>query len=115
LPFGNYTQQEAKQLTDRNTAEDNAVQLRLAERLIQQQDAAVVNPAAIRATIPEQGRVLTFTRPLEVNAWADMKIDLDVTVARPATAGFKLLLLAGIFVVVAVLGWLVRSRGSAAA
>ncbi|MES2569054.1 MAG: hypothetical protein V4710_03250, partial [Verrucomicrobiota bacterium] len=36
-----YTQQDAKQIIDRNTADDNASFTRLAERIIQQQDAAV--------------------------------------------------------------------------
>ena len=41
---------EAKQLIDRNTAEENAVQMRLVERLIQQQEAVVAKPATIRAS-----------------------------------------------------------------
>src|SRR5262249_36575210 len=57
-----YTQQEAKDILDRNSADENAAYMRLAERLIQQQDAAVTSPAAIRATLPEQGRILTFKR-----------------------------------------------------
>ena len=55
------TQAKAKQLLDRNTVEDNAVQMRLAECLIQRQDAAVVNPVPLRPAIPEQARVLSFT------------------------------------------------------
>ena len=43
----NYTQQDAKEIIDRNTADDNAAYMRLAERLIQQQDAAVSSPAGI--------------------------------------------------------------------
>ncbi|PYJ01824.1 MAG: hypothetical protein DME25_17410, partial [Verrucomicrobia bacterium] len=63
-----YTQQDAKDIIDRNPADDNAAFMRLAERLIQQQDAAVTSPAAIRASIPEQGRVLTFKRAVLVDA-----------------------------------------------
>src|SRR5207244_11855097 len=48
---GTYTQQEAKQVIDANTADENAAFMRLAERLIQQQDAAVTAPVAIRAAI----------------------------------------------------------------
>ncbi len=43
-------------------ADENAALMRCAERLIQQQDAAVTNPATIQASIPEQGRLLTFSR-----------------------------------------------------
>ena len=40
-----YTQQDAKDIIDNNSADDNAAYMRLAEKLIQQQDAAVNNPA----------------------------------------------------------------------
>jgi hypothetical protein len=50
----NYTQQDAKDIIDINTAEENAAFMRLAEKLIQQQDAAVSNPAGIRASIPSK-------------------------------------------------------------
>jgi hypothetical protein len=81
----NYTQQDAKDLIERNDAEDNAAFMRLAERIIQQQDAAVSSPAAIRATIPEQGRVLTFKRAVVVEPWADLKIRLAATAAKTAS------------------------------
>jgi hypothetical protein len=103
-----YTQEEAKRLIERNTAEDNAVQMRLAERVIQQQDAAVAKPAALRASIPEQGRRLTFTRPLEVNTWADLKVRLEATARKPVTVGLKFGVLAITFLVAVVLGWLTR-------
>ena len=57
-PELNYTQQDAKDILDNNSADDNAAFTLLAEKLIQQQDAAVSHPAGIRASIPEQGRVL---------------------------------------------------------
>src|ERR1039458_7407839 len=44
-PGLNYTQQDAKDILDNNNADDNAAFLRLAEKLIQQQDAAVSHPA----------------------------------------------------------------------
>jgi hypothetical protein len=99
----NYTQQEAKQLIERNPAEENAVQMRLAERLIQQQDAAIANPAAIRASIPEQGRLLTFTRALEVNRWADLRIDLAASAAKTAPVALRLAVLAVLFAAIALL------------
>ena len=75
----NYTQQFAKQILDNNTADENAAFTRLAaERLIQQQDAAVNNPAAIQANIPEQGRLLTFSRAVAVD-----------TQGRPAPSAWK--------------------------
>jgi hypothetical protein len=92
---GNYTQQEAKQILDRNTADDNAAFNRLAERLIQQQDAAVSNPSAIRADIPEQGRKLTFSRAVAVDTWADLHIDLKARATAVASWGARLLILFG--------------------
>ncbi len=88
-----YTQQDAKDMIDRNSAEDNAAYLRLAERLIQQQDAAVTAPASIRASVPEQGRVLTFKRAVVVDPWADLQIALRAGAARAASWNIRLLIL----------------------
>ena len=82
----NYTQQDAQQVIDRNSADENAAFMKLAERLIQQQDAAVANPAVIRANIPEQGRLLTFRRAVVVDTWADLGINLKAYQASGATA-----------------------------
>ena len=81
----NYTQQEAKQIIDNGSAEQNRALMNLANQLIQQQDAAVANPAAIRANIPEQGRLLTFKRAVVVEPWADLNIGLE---AGSADAGW---------------------------
>jgi len=105
-----YTQQEAKQLLERNTAEDNAVQIKLAERLIQQQDAAAGNPAAIRTTVPEQGRLYTFTRRLQVNPWADLNLRIEAKAASPKTPRTPALLLLGVFGVVTLLIGCCRRR-----
>ena len=98
-----YTQQEAKQIIDANTADDNAALVRLAERIIQQQDAAVPSPAAIRAAIPQQGRLLTFRRTVQVDTWADLRIQLEAAAARTAPWGFRVAILTLIFVGFAVL------------
>jgi hypothetical protein len=91
----NYTQQDAKDIIDINSADDNAAFLRLAEKLIQQQDAAASSPAAIRASVPQQGQWLTFHRAVAVEAWADLKIGLQATMARTAPMGARLLMLGG--------------------
>ncbi len=104
-----YTQQDAKDIIDRNTADDNAAYMRLAERIIQQQDAAVSSPAAIRASIPEQGRVLTFKRAVVVNTWADLKIHLTATAAKAASWGVRLLILALSLLILAGFAWAARS------
>jgi hypothetical protein len=105
----NYTQQDAKDMIDRNTADDNAAYMRLAERLIQQQDAAVTSPASIRASIPEQGRVLTFKRAVVVDPWADLKIALEVKAVKVASWAVRLLILAGTLAFLALCAWAGRS------
>jgi hypothetical protein len=88
-----YTQQAAKEMIDRNSADENAALLRLAERLIQQQDAAINSPTALRASIPEQGRVLTFTRSVVVDSDADLRLRLQAAPLRTASAGGRALIL----------------------
>ncbi len=103
-----YTQQDAKDIIDRNTADDNAAYLRLAERIIQQQDAAVSSPAAIRASIPEQGRMLTFKRAVVVDTWADLKIRLAATAAKTASWGVRILILALSLLILGGFAWAAR-------
>ena len=108
----NYTQQDAKDIIDRNPADDNAAFMRLAERLIQQQDAAVTSPAAIRASIPEQGRVLTFKRAVLVDALIgtkdDLKIALEATATKVASWTVRALILAATLALMAAFAWAAR-------
>jgi hypothetical protein len=92
-PELNYTQQDAKDILDNNNADDNAAFLRLAEKLIQQQDAAVSHPAGIRASVPEQGRLLTFQRAVAVDPWTDLRISLNAAIVPSASLGARLLIL----------------------
>jgi hypothetical protein len=108
----NYTQQEAKQLIEANSADDNATLLRLAERIVQQQDAAVPVPTAIRATVPQQGKLLTFRRTVQVDDFADLDLRLKATSARAAPWGFRVALLAGLFAVMAGFAWLVPRKSA---
>jgi hypothetical protein len=113
-----YSQQDAKAIIDRNSAEENAVFMRLAQRLIQQQDAAVSSAAAIRAAIPEQGRMLTFKRAVVVDQWADLRIGLEASAAKAASWGVRILILVATVVLLATFGWLARgfpSRGNRSA
>jgi hypothetical protein len=104
-----YTQQDAKDIIDRNTADDNAAYMRLAERLIQQQDAAVTSATAIRANIPEQGRLLTFRRAVVVDREADLQIRISATAARAASWGVRILILAATLVILAGFAWAARA------
>jgi hypothetical protein len=109
----NYTQQDAQQIFGNNSADDNGALTKLAERLIQQQDAAVANPAVIRASIPEQGRLLTFKRAVVVETWADLNVGLEARTANVAPWSARLLLLAATALVLALLGALARKAAMA--
>jgi hypothetical protein len=98
----NYTQQDARQILDSNTADENAAFTRLAERLIQQQDAAVSTPAAIQASIPEQGRLLTFSRAVAVDSFADLQIGLEAKAVAAASWFTRLLILGGTMLILAL-------------
>ena len=98
-------------MIDRNNADENAAFMRLAERLVQQQDAAVSSPAAIHANIPEQGRMLSFSRAVLVDPWADLQIHIAVGQSRSASWSTKAATLAGTFLLFAIFG--VMARGSA--
>jgi hypothetical protein len=106
----NYTQQDAKQIIDSNSADENAAFMKLAERLVQQQDAAVSSPAVIRANIPEQGRLLTFKRSVDVDEQADLNIGLEATAAKAASWGVRLSVLLATALVLGGFGLLARGR-----
>lgn len=89
----NYTQQDAQRVIDNSSADENAAFMELARHLIQQQEAAAANPAVIRASIPEQGRLLTFKRSVVVNTWADLGINLEARVVGAISWGARLLVL----------------------
>ncbi|MSU57006.1 MAG: hypothetical protein EXS35_02285 [Pedosphaera sp.] len=105
----NYTQQDAKQIIDRNSADENTAYMRLAEKLIQQQDAAVTTAAAIRANIPQQGRVLTFQRSVAVDKEADLHIGLEARAVQAASSGVRILILLATLVVLGAFGWAGRA------
>lgn len=88
-----YTQQDAREIIERNNADDNAATMKLAEKLIQQQDAAITSATAIRANIPQQGRVLTFQRSVAVDKEADLRIGLEASAAKAASGGVRGLIL----------------------
>ncbi len=109
----NYTQQDAKDIIDRNSADDNAAYMRLAERLIQQQDAAVTSASALRANIPEQGRVLTFKRAVVVDKDADLRISLEAASAEVASWRTRLEILFVTLAALGMLAWLAKSFSDA--
>jgi hypothetical protein len=108
-----YTQQDAKDIIDRNTAEDNAAFMHLAERLVQQQDAVVSAPAALRSSIPEQGRLLTFKRAVVVDPWADLRIELTTSIAKASRWSTRVFMLIGTFCILVLFAWSTRRARAA--
>jgi hypothetical protein len=104
----NYTQDDARQIIDRNSADENAALMRLAERLIQQQDAAASSPAMIHASLPEQGRLLTFKRSVVVDPWADLQIRLRGTTPPAVSSNLRLLTLAATALIILTFAPLTR-------
>jgi hypothetical protein len=100
-----YTQQQAKQIIESNTADENAAFMKLAERLVQQQDAAIAAPAVIRASIPQQGRLLTFHRAVLVDPWADLQLGLKTTANNAASILLRLTVLTSVFAGLAALAF----------
>jgi hypothetical protein len=90
----NYTQQDAKQIIDQSSADEKAAFTRLAERLIEQQDAAASSPTVIRASVPQQGRLLTFSRSVAVDPWSDLRIRLEAKAAVAASWFTRIAILA---------------------
>lgn len=90
----NFDPQQVDQLLMGNTAEENAALRGIASRLVDQQLAAEPAPAAIDVTLPERGRVLTFTRSLQVDGGSPLELDLVVgkTAATNVRFGFLALL-----------------------
>jgi hypothetical protein len=108
----NYTQADAKEILGRNSADDNAAYMRLAERLIQQQDAAVSSASALRANIPEQGQVLTFKRAVVVDKEADLRIGIEAAFVPVASGKTRLGILLAALAVMGLVSWLAKSMAS---
>ena len=70
----------------------------------------MANPGAIHATVPEQGRKLTFLRSLQVETNTDLQIRLVTRAATTAPSGLRLGLVAGVVVLLGALSGLARAR-----
>ncbi|MBF6689872.1 hypothetical protein, partial [Acinetobacter baumannii] len=66
----NFKPQELDQLLTGNTAEENSALRTIATRIVDQQLGIEPAPNAIDVTLPERGRVATFTRSLQVDGAA---------------------------------------------
>lgn len=104
-----YDPAQADQLLMGNTADENTALRGIASRIVDQQLAAEPAPSAIDVTVPEKGRVLTFTRALQVDGGAPLELRLDVSPERRAGMGFGVIVL----LAVAAFGALAARRRAA--
>ncbi|MDF3058925.1 MAG: hypothetical protein K0R17_3140 [Rariglobus sp.] len=89
----NYDPQQADQLLMGNTVEENSALRGIAGRIVDQQLATEPAPGAIDVTLPEKGRVLIFTRSLQVDGGAPLELQLEVSPARRSGMGFGIVVL----------------------
>ena len=90
-------------IMDRNTADENAaLHAPAPSASSSNRTPPSRNPAAIQASIPEQGRLLTFSRTVAVDNWADLQIGLKAKAVK-AAGWFKRLLILAVTALVLVL------------
>ncbi|MEO6995163.1 MAG: hypothetical protein ABI273_16275 [Lacunisphaera sp.] len=90
----NFNPQDMDQLLMGNTAEENVALKGIAARLVDQQLNNEPAPAAIDVTLAENGRVLTFTRSLQVDGTAPLELKVEVAKTAYFNLRIALLLLA---------------------
>ena len=98
----NFNPQQVDQLLMGNTVEENTALRGIAGRIVEQQLAAEPAPSAIDVTLPERGRVLTFTRSLQVDGSAPLGLTLEIEKMNHTGIMFMLTLLAALVAVVAL-------------
>lgn len=106
----NFDPGQIDQLLMGNTAEENSALKGIAGRIVDQQLAAEPAPGAIDVTIPESGKVLTFTRSIQVNGEAPLNLKLSLANTR-GTSGWFITTLLLISSVVAAVVFPRRAQG----
>jgi hypothetical protein len=98
----NYDPQQFDQMLQGNTAEENSALNGIASRIVDQQLAVAPAPGAIDVSMPERGEVLTFTRSMQVDGNAPLRLELELDKLPRSGRGFLTLLMLGIGVVAAM-------------
>ena len=71
-----YRPQEFSVFLEGNSEEDNAVFRRIATQLVSHQRSTEPAPQAISVTLPDEGKVFTFARSVQVEEGAALRLDL---------------------------------------
>ncbi len=98
----NYDPQQFDQMLQGNTAVENDALNGIASRLVDQQLAAEPAPGAINVTMPERGEVLTFTRSMQVDGNAPLKVELELNRLPRSSWFFTCLLMLAIAVIAGI-------------
>jgi hypothetical protein len=98
----NFNPQEIDQLLMGNTADENTALKGIAARLVDQQLAAEPAPGAIDVTLTENGRVLTFTRSLQVDGGAPLELTLKVGQTAYTNLRFTIILMLALAAIAAI-------------
>jgi hypothetical protein len=98
----NFNPQEVDQLLLGNSADENTALRGIASRIVDQQLAAEPGPGAIDVTLPQRGRVFTFTRSLQVDGGAPLELNLQLEKIARTNRGVIALLLLGVAVVAGI-------------
>ena len=86
----NFNPQEVDQMLMGNSLEANAALRGIAGRIVDQQVEADPAPGAIDVSVPERGRVLTFTRSLQVDGAQPIELQLRMKRDRSTGVGYGL-------------------------
>lgn len=90
----NFDPQQVDQLLMGNSESENAALGGIASRLVDQQLSGDVSPGAVDLTLPERGRVLTFTRSLQVDGGSPLALRLGLGRSTTEYLGFGCALVA---------------------
>lgn len=77
--YANWTSDQAAQVTQNLSAKDSTSLNVVAEKILDQQAAAAGVATALRVTMPIEGRVLEFTRPLQITPGAELSVSFKTT------------------------------------
>ncbi len=89
----NFDPRQMDQLLMGNTVEENTALKGIAGRIVEQQLAAEPAPGAIDVTIPESGKILTFTRSIQVDGESPLNLKLSLSNTRGPNGWFVIALL----------------------
>ncbi len=93
-----------------NTKEDNAVLAKIATRLVTHQRSSEPAPQAISVIVPEEGRVLTFSRSVQVNENEPLELDLKLKEESVKSSSREALVLLVLFAMIGVFYWGFRRK-----